>query len=151
MVFSTGSRGLFRYGLSLLVLVRAKRAQGNLQETILPNVIGKHEKQKYGCRWVVFTRQVGRQVHSVVERRHMVPPGTAPVTVQEEALRLKRGGRLHPARPDWCPPSVWPGVSLASDVDPFANDSMVGNAVLPIAHDLGHYGIGAAGERQVQM
>ena len=30
----------------------------------------------------------------------MVSPGVAPVTVQEEALRMNRGGGLHPPRPN---------------------------------------------------
>ena len=36
----------------------------------------------------------------------MVPPGIAPMTVQEEALCLKRGGGLHPASPDWLSPAA---------------------------------------------
>ena len=42
----------------------------------------------------------------------MVPPGLAPVTVQEEALRLKRGGGLDPARPDWWPTTKRPQTTL---------------------------------------
>ena len=38
----------------------------------------------------------------------MVPLGVASVTVQEEAPRMKRGGGLHPARPEWWPPTKRP-------------------------------------------
>ena len=38
-----------------------------------------------------------------MERRFMFPPGG-----QEEAPRVKRGGGLHPARPDWWPPTKRP-------------------------------------------
>ena len=47
-------------------------------------------------------------MHLVVERLPMVPPSIAPLTAQEEALRVKRGGGLHPARPDWRLPTKRP-------------------------------------------
>ena len=47
-------------------------------------------------------------MHSVVERRPVVLPCIAPVTVQKEAPSMKRGGGLHPSRPDCWPPTKQP-------------------------------------------
>ena len=38
-------------------------------------------------------------------------PWRCPCDEQEEALRLKMGGDLHPARPDWWPPTKRPRAS----------------------------------------
>ena len=38
----------------------------------------------------------------------MVFPDIVPVTVQEQAVRLNKGGSLHPAGPDWLPPTKQP-------------------------------------------
>ena len=38
----------------------------------------------------------------------MVPCWRCRCDKQKEALRLKRGGGLHPARPDWLPPKKRP-------------------------------------------
>ena len=50
----------------------------------------------------------------------MVPPGIAPVTVQEEALRTRGGGGLHPTRPDWWAqtkrPRATPGTLIATSM-----------------------------------
>ena len=60
MVCSTRSRGLFENGSSLIVLVKAKRAQGNLQETLLPIVVGRHEKHKTWLQMGGFYHQFGQ-------------------------------------------------------------------------------------------
>ena len=41
----------------------------------------------------------------------MVPPGIVPVMAQEQALRLKRGGGLHAARPYCWRPTKRPGTT----------------------------------------
>ena len=59
-------------------------------------------------------------MHSVVERRPVVPSGVTPVTVQEEVPRMQREGGLHSARPHWCPPTkqLWatPGGLIAASL-----------------------------------